>query len=93
MRRCLLLIALVTASTFALAQAPSKTQLHFSELSGQEYTVPGMFIANQVDNQPATVPLAPLAGNAFGGGGIPAPSHDGPAFWIKVSAKDVGRLQ
>ena len=28
-------------------------QLHFSLLSGQEYTVPGMFIANAVDEQPA----------------------------------------
>lgn len=65
-------------------------QMHFSQLSGQEYTVPGMFIANQVDNQPATVPLAPLAGNGFGGGGAPAPTHNGPAFWIKVSAKDDG---
>ena len=27
-------------------------QLHFSLLSGQEYTVPGMFIANTVDDQP-----------------------------------------
>jgi beta-lactamase superfamily II metal-dependent hydrolase len=66
-------------------------QLHFSELSGQEYTVPGMFIANQVDNQPATVPLAPLAAPAPGGaGGAPAPVHNGQAFWLKVSAKDDG---
>ena len=27
-------------------------QLHFSLLSGQEYTVPGMFIANSIDEQP-----------------------------------------
>ena len=32
-------------------------QLHFSMLSGQEYTVPGMFIANTFDEQPAALPM------------------------------------
>ena len=27
-------------------------QVHFSTLSGQEYTVPGLFIANLIDDQP-----------------------------------------
>ena len=35
-------------------------QLHFSQLSGQEYTVPGMFIANTVDDAPTTMPVAPM---------------------------------
>src|SRR4029077_8565545 len=34
-------------------------QLHFSVLSGQEYTVPGMFIANTIDDQQAAIPVAP----------------------------------
>ncbi len=33
-------------------------QIHFSLLSGQEYTVPGLFIANGVDEQPAAMPIA-----------------------------------
>ena len=32
--------------------------MHFSLLSGQEYTVPGVFIANAVDDQPAAMPIA-----------------------------------
>ena len=32
--------------------------MHFSLLSGQEYTAPGLFIANLVDNQPDTMPIA-----------------------------------
>jgi competence protein ComEC len=32
-------------------------QLHFSLLSGQEYTSPGMFIANTIDDQPETARL------------------------------------
>ena len=44
-------------------------QLHASQLSGQEFTSPGLFIAN-----PAVSP----------------PVHDGPAYWIKVSAQHDG---
>jgi competence protein ComEC len=33
-------------------------QLHFSLLSGQKYPVPGAFIANVVDGQVATMPIA-----------------------------------
>ena len=32
-------------------------QLHFSQLSGQEYTVPGLFIANPVDEEQSAIPL------------------------------------
>jgi competence protein ComEC len=59
-------------------------QLHFSLLGGQEYSAPGMFIANP---QPATVPEAAAAP----GGGAAAPAiHDGPAFWIKMVAQPNG---
>jgi beta-lactamase superfamily II metal-dependent hydrolase len=65
-------------------------QLHFSLLSGQEHTVPGLFIANGVDEQPAAMPIAPVAAPAPGPGAAPPPAHNGPAHWIKVSARDDG---
>ena len=67
-------------------------QLHFSQLSGQEYTVPGMFIANTVDEQPAVMPIAAFVPPAPGAGGAPnpAPVHNGTAYWIKVSAQQDG---
>ncbi len=65
-------------------------QIHFSLLSGQEYTVPGMFIANLTDQPPAAMPVAPMAALAPGPNTPPPPAHDGPAFWIKVSAKEDG---
>jgi hypothetical protein len=34
-------------------------QMHFSLLSGQEYTAPGLFIANGVDDQASVMPVAP----------------------------------
>src|SRR5215470_6733273 len=58
-------------------------QLHFSLYSGQEYTVPGMFIANRTDEVSATMPVAPMARSQVGPGAPPAPSHSGPAHWIK----------
>ncbi|HEV2201367.1 MAG TPA: MBL fold metallo-hydrolase [Bryobacteraceae bacterium] len=65
-------------------------QIHFSALSGQEYTVPGMFIANTVDNQPAALPIAPVAAPAPGPNVPPPPAHDGKAYWIKLSAQQDG---
>ena len=65
-------------------------QLHFSLLSGQEYTVPGLFIANVVDEQPPSVPVEPMPAQAPGPGSTPPPAHNGPAFWIKVTARDDG---
>ena len=67
-------------------------QLHFSQLSGQEYTVPGLFIANFVDEPPAEMPIAPMTPPLARGGPppVPPPVHNGPAFWIKVSARDDG---
>lgn len=64
-------------------------QVHFSLLSGQEFTVPGMFISNLVDDQPATMPLAALT-PPTGPGAAPPPVHNGPAYWIKVSARADG---
>jgi competence protein ComEC len=63
-------------------------QMHFSQLSGQEYTVPGMFIANDVDAPLTAMPVAPIA--APGPDAAAPPSHDGPAFWIKVTAQQDG---
>jgi beta-lactamase superfamily II metal-dependent hydrolase len=65
-------------------------QLHFSLLSGQEYTVPGVFIANVIDDQPAALPIEPIAAPAPGAGAAPPPAHNGPAFWIKVAGRDDG---
>lgn len=71
-------------------------QIHFSLLSGQEYTVPGMFIANPVDEQPQAMPIAayvpppaPAAG-AQPAQQPPPPAHNGAAYWIKVSARQDG---
>jgi len=63
---------------------------HFSLLSGQEYTVPGLFIANLVDDQAPVMPIAPMVPPARGSGAPPPPAHDGPAYWIKVSAQQDG---
>ena len=65
-------------------------QLHFSVLSGQEYTVPGLFIANLVDDQPDAVPLAPMPPRRPGASAGPPPMHNGPAHWIKVEARRDG---
>jgi competence protein ComEC len=64
-------------------------QMHFSQLSGQEYTVPGMFIANLVDDQPPAMPIEPMAPPA-GGSAPPPPVHSGPAHWFKVTAQQDG---
>jgi competence protein ComEC len=63
-------------------------QLHFSLLSGQEYTVPGMFIANTIDDPPAAMPIAPLPPPPPRTPGTPV--HEGKAYWIKVSAQPDG---
>ena len=59
-------------------------QLHFSQLSGQEYTVPGLFIANPIDEIQDAMPIAPMP-NRRGPEATPRPAHDGEAYWIKVS--------
>ena len=65
-------------------------QMHFSSLSGQEYTVPGMFIANAADDAPAAMPIAPIQARAPGPGAPPPPPHNGKAYWIKLSAQQDG---
>jgi beta-lactamase superfamily II metal-dependent hydrolase len=65
-------------------------QMHFSQLSGQEYTAPGMFIANMFDEPQQAMSVTPLAA-ALPGATLPAaPKHDGLAYWIKVSAYSDG---
>ena len=65
-------------------------QLHFSVLSGQEYTVPGMFIANTIDDPQPAMPIAPTPAPQPGPGAPPAPVHNGKAYWIKLSARQDG---
>ena len=65
-------------------------QIHFSQLSGQEYTVPGMFIANTLDEPLTAMPIAPIQAPAPGPGTPPPPAHNGMAYWIKVSAQQDG---
>jgi competence protein ComEC len=65
-------------------------QMHFSQLSGQEYTVPGMFIANLLDEPSAAMPVAPISAPPPGPDAPPAPVHNGRAYWIKVSARTDG---
>jgi competence protein ComEC len=65
-------------------------QMHFSLLSGQEYTVPGVFIANGVDDQPSALPVAPQPLPPPGPNTPPPPAHNGPAYWIKLSAQENG---
>jgi competence protein ComEC len=65
-------------------------QMHFSMLSGQEYTVPGMFIANLLDEPQATMPIAPFAPPPQGQQAPPAPQHNGTAYYFKVSAQQDG---
>jgi hypothetical protein len=59
-------------------------------LSGQEYTVPGMFIANHTDAEDAAMPVAPIAAPAPGSNTPAPPAHSGKAYWIKLSAKTDG---
>ena len=65
-------------------------QMHFSLLSGQEYTVPGLFIANLLDEQPAAMPVTPMTPPQPGPATPPPPAHNGPAHWFKVSAQADG---
>ena len=57
-------------------------------MSGQEYTAPGVFIANTVDEQPPAMPIAAMPPPAAGA--PPAPVHNGTAYWIKLSAERDG---
>jgi competence protein ComEC len=65
-------------------------EMHFSLLSGQEYTVPGMFIANTIDEPLAAMPVAPQAVPSQGQQAPPPPQHNGTAYYFKVSAQQDG---
>ena len=52
-------------------------QLHFSVLSGQEYTVPGLFIANVFDDPLTAMPIAPMPAPQPGSGAPPRPRTTG----------------
>jgi len=65
-------------------------QLHFSVLGGQEYAVPGLFIANHFDEQPAALPVSPTPRPARGSKAAPPPAHEGPAHWLHVAARRDG---
>ncbi len=65
-------------------------QMHFSQLSGQEYTQPGMFIANLLDDPLTEMPVEPIAAPPPGPDRPLPPQHNGAANWIKVSAQQDG---
>src|SRR5216684_1687542 len=65
-------------------------QMHFSELSGQEYTVPGIFIANVLDEPSATMPVAPMSAPQPCRGAPPSTVNNGTAYRIKVAAQADG---
>jgi beta-lactamase superfamily II metal-dependent hydrolase len=65
-------------------------QIHFSQLGGQEYTVPGMFIANGTDEPLTAMPIQPIAAPPPGPDTPPPPAHNGRAYWIKVTAQQDG---
>ena len=65
-------------------------QIHFSQLGGQEYTVPGMFIANLFDQPLESMPVAPFTPPPQGQQAPPVPEHSGRAYFLKISAQQDG---
>jgi len=65
-------------------------QMHFSLLSGQEYTVPGAFIANQIDQPDTALPVAAWNPPPQGQQAPPAPVHNGKAYYFKIVAQQDG---
>jgi beta-lactamase superfamily II metal-dependent hydrolase len=65
-------------------------QIHFSLLSGQEYTVPGTFIANQIDQPDTALPIAAWNPPPQGQQAPPAPVHNGKAYYFKIVAQQDG---
>ncbi len=68
-------------------------QIHFSQLGGQEYTVPGMFIANLFDQPLESMPVAPFTPPPQGQQAPPAPEHNGRAYYLKISAQQEGAFR
>ena len=66
-------------------------QMHFSLLSGQEYTVPGAFIANQID-QPGDgdADWRPGRRRCRVSRRRPAPVHNGKSNYFKIVAQQDG---
>jgi competence protein ComEC len=75
---------------FAAPRIENVWQIHFSLLGGQEYTVPGMFIANAFDQQPEAIPVAPFTPPPPGQQAPPPPEHNGKAYYFKISAQRDG---
>ena len=65
-------------------------QIHFSLLTGQEYTVPGAFIANTIDQPDGTMPIGTWTPPLPGQQAPPAPVHNGKSNYIKVTAQQDG---
>ena len=65
-------------------------QIHFSLLSGQEYTVPGAFIANTFDQPDGNMPVGTWTPPLPGQQAPPAPAHNGKSNYFKVVAQQDG---
>ena len=65
-------------------------QIHFSLLSGQEYTVPGAFIANGIDQQGDAMPVGTWTPPLPGQQAPPAPVHNGKSNYFIVTAQQDG---
>ena len=65
-------------------------QMHFSLLSGQEYTVPGAFIANQIDQPGDAMPIGTWTPPLPGQQAPPAPAHNGKSSYFKIVAQQDG---
>ena len=65
-------------------------QMHFSLLSGQEFTVPGAFIANQIDQQGEAMPIGTWTPPLPGQQAPAAPAHNGRSNYFKVTAQSDG---
>jgi hypothetical protein len=49
-----------------------------------------MFIANLTDEPLQAMPVQPVLAAALGPMPPPPPAHNGPAYWIKLSARSDG---
>ncbi len=74
-------------------------QMHASQLSGQEYTVPGAFISNWADGGEASIPVGAIVrddtnANVFrmpdSSEAPAAPVHNGPSYYFKATVQPDG---